>query len=133
MQSFIRVCSSLKPGVSGVSIDYEHICFVGPALWNHLFLLHRDFFQIHTVPENLKTGAILPLVKGKRAKVNNRENYRGITMFPSLCKIYEISLLSRLEVFAKQKGFFSEMQFEFQEGISYIEDSFTILETINHN
>ena len=41
-------------------------------------------------------------------------------------------LLSRLEVFAKQKGFFSEMQFGIQEGIGRIEASFTILETINH-
>ena len=41
-------------------------------------------------------------------------------------------LLSKLEVFAKQKGFFSEMQFGFQEGIEFIEASFTILKTINH-
>ena len=53
-------------------------------------------------------------------------------MFPTLCKIYEMILLNRLEAFAKQKGFFSEMQFGFQEGIGCIEASFTILETINH-
>ena len=41
-------------------------------------------------------------------------------------------LLSRLEIFAKQKGFFSEMQFGFQDGIGCIEASFTILETIDH-
>ena len=110
-----RVCSILKPGVSGISLDYEHIRFAGPTLWNHLFLLYQDFFQTHTVPENLKTGVILPLFKGKGAKANNKDNYRGITMFPTLCKIYEMILLNRLEVFAKQKGFFSEMQFGFQE------------------
>ena len=26
------ICSKLKPGVSGVMIDYEHIRFAGPAL-----------------------------------------------------------------------------------------------------
>ena len=52
-------------------------------------------------------------------------------MFPTLCKIYEMILLSRLEVSAKQKGFFSEMQFRLQEGIGCIEACFTILETIN--
>ena len=31
-----------------------------------------------------------------------------------------MSQLSRLEVFVKQKGFFSEMQFGFQEGINCI-------------
>ena len=40
-----RVCSNLKLGVSSVSLDYEHICFAGPTLWNHLFLLYWDFFQ----------------------------------------------------------------------------------------
>ena len=34
------VCSQLKPGVTGVSIGYEHIRFAGPNLWvllNQLF------------------------------------------------------------------------------------------------
>ena len=52
-----RVCSILKPGVSGISLDYEHIRFADPTLWNHLFLLYQDFFQTHTVPENLKNGS----------------------------------------------------------------------------
>ena len=123
-----RVCSSLKPGVSGVSIDYEHVRFAGPTLWNHLFLLYLDFLQTHTVPENLKIGVILPLFNGKVAKANNKDRYRGITIFPTLCKIYEMILLNRLEVSAKQKGFYSEMQFGFQEGIGCTEASFTILE-----
>ena len=99
-----RVCSNLKPGVSGISLDYEHIFFAGPTLWNHLFLLYLDFFQTHTVPKNLKTGVILPLFKGKRAKAKNEDNYRGSTIFLTLCKIYEMILLSRLEVFSKTKG-----------------------------
>ena len=41
-------------------------------------------------------------------------------------------LLNRLEKFAKQKGFFSNLQFGFEEGVGCIEASFTILETINH-
>ena len=50
-------------------------------------------------------------------------------MFPTLYKVYEMILLNRLEAFAKQRGFFSEMQFVFQEGVGYIEASFVILET----
>ena len=41
-------------------------------------------------------------------------------------------LLNRLDNFAAHKGFFSEMQFGFQEGVGCTEASFTILETINH-
>ena len=124
------VCSRLKLGTSGVLIDYEHISHAGPTLWRHLFLSYQDFFQTHTVPENLKSDVILPLFKGKRAKANNKDNYRGITMFPTLCKVYEMILLNRLEDFAKQRGFFSEMQFGFLEGVGCIEASLVILETI---
>ena len=53
-------------------------------------------------------------------------------MFPTLCKVYEMILLNKLEAFAKQRGFFSEMQFGFQKGVGCIEASFVILETINH-
>ena len=51
-----HVCSRLKPETSGVLIDYEHISHAGATLWRHLFLLYQDFFQTHTVPENLKSG-----------------------------------------------------------------------------
>ena len=77
-------------------------------------------------------GVILPLFKDKEAKANNKDNYRGITMFPALCKIYEMILLNRLEAFAKQKGFIYEMHFGFQEGVGCIKASFVISETINH-
>ena len=53
-------------------------------------------------------------------------------MFPTLCKVYEMILLSKLEAFAKQRVFFSEMQFGFQGVVGCIEASFVILETINH-
>ena len=127
-----KVCSRLKRGTSGVLIDYEHILFAGPPLWKHLFCLFQEFFLNGSICSTLKTGIILPLFKGKGAKANNKENYRGITLFPTLCKIYEIILLNRLENYASHNQYFSEMQFGFQEGIGCIEASFTILETINH-
>ena len=80
-----RVCSRLKPGTSGVLIDYEHISHAGPTLWKHLFLLYQDFFQTHTVHENLKTGLVLPLFKAKGAKGNNKDKlwrYYNVSYFP---------------------------------------------------
>ena len=35
-------------------------------------------------------------VKGEGAKANNKDNYGEITLFPTLCKIYEMILLNRL-------------------------------------
>ena len=65
-------------------------------------------------------------------RANNKANNRGITLFPTLCKIYEMILLNRFEKYAAQMGFFSEMQFGFQEGVRCTQASFTIIETINH-
>ena len=113
-------------------IDYEHIHFARPAFWDILFQLYDDYFETSPVSKSLKTGIILPLFKGKGAKANNKDNYRGIILFPTFCKIYEMILLNRLEKFAKQQGFFSNLQFGFEEGVGCIEASFTTLETINH-
>ena len=127
-----QVCSQLKSGVCGVLIDYEHVKFVCPDLWILLQDVPQEFFESCMIPKSLKSGIILPLFKGKGAKANNKDNYRGITLFPTLCEIYEMILLNRLDNFAAHKGFFSEMQFGFQEGVGCTEASFTILETINH-
>ena len=122
----------MKSGVSGVEIDYEHIRFAGLPFWKLLFQLYQTFFNNFSVYDSLLTGVILPLFNGKGAKANNKDNYRGSTLFPALCQIYEMVLLNRLEKFAEQQGLFSNMQFGFKEGAGCTEASFTILESINH-
>ena len=100
-----------------------------------MFELYNEFFEFFdrsSVCESLKFGTILLLFKGKEAKANNKDNYRGITLFPILCKIYEMVLMNRLEKYAERRGFFSKIQSGFQEGVGCIEASFIILETINH-
>ena len=122
----------LRTGVSGVLLDYEDIRYAGPPLWELLFELYQSFFQTFSAPKSIKAGIILPLFKGKGVKTNDKNNYRGITLFPTLCEIYEMIVLKRLEKFAVDKIYFSQLQFGFSEGVGCIEASFTILETINH-
>ena len=124
------MCANLLLGKSGISLFYEHIRFGRPSLWPVLHKLFTNFFAEIGVPTLLKTTLILPLFKGKGLKANLKDNYRGITMFPTLCKIYEIILLKRIEKFASERNFFSDLQFGFKEGVDCIEASFTILETI---
>ena len=125
------VCSKLKLGVTGLCIDYEHIRFAGP-LWRLLFELYQNFYVNGSVCEPLKTVVILPLFKRKGAEANNKDSYRGITLFPSLCKIYEMVLLNRLGNYAEQNRLFSNLRFRLKEGVGCTEASFTILETINY-
>ena len=109
-----RVCSQLKSGVCGTLTDYEHVKFAGPDLWILLQDVYQEVFESCMIPKSLKSEIILPLFKGKGARANNKDNYRGITIFPTLCKIYEMILLNRLDNFAAHKGFFSEMQLAFR-------------------
>ena len=74
------VCSKLKLGVTGLCIDYEHIRFAGPPVWRLLFELYQNFYANGSVCESLKIGVILPLLKWKGAKANNKDNYRGKTL-----------------------------------------------------
>ena len=60
------------------------------------------------------------------------QTYRGITLFPTISKIYEVTVVNRLEKFVSQKRYLCQMQFGFQEGVGCVEASFTILETNNH-
>ena len=63
------VCSKLKLRVTGLCIDYEHLCFGVPPLWRLLFELYQNFYANGSVCESLKTGVILPLFKGKELKL----------------------------------------------------------------
>ena len=53
-------------------------------------------------------------------------------MFPVIIKVFEVILLRRLENFAKEKGYFSHLQFGFSAGSGCSEASFVIMEAINH-
>ena len=112
----LPVCAKLPLDKSGISLSYEHICFGAPSLWKVLHKLFTKFFADMGVPTLLKTNLILPLFKGKGLKAYLKDNYRGITMFPTLCKIYEIILLKRIEKFASERNFFSDLQFGFKVG-----------------
>ena len=109
-QEAFNVCSKLKSGVSGVLIDYEHIHFGGPILWKLLHDLYQVFFNKCSVCTTLRTDLVLPLFKSKGAKSKNKDKYHGITLFPMLCKIYEMII-------------------GFKEGSGCIEAFFMILET----
>ena len=106
-----------------------------PCFGGRYFQLYQQLFENFSVSKFLKMGIMLPLFKvfkGKRAKANNKDNYRGIMLLPTLCKIYEMILLNRLEKFPADNEYLSELQFGFREGVGCIDASFTMLETINH-
>ena len=53
-------------------------------------------------------------------------------MFPVIIKVFEVIPLRRLQNFAKEKGYFSHLQFGFSTGSGCSEASFVIMQPINH-
>ena len=98
----------------------------GPPCGNYSLRDTKD----SSISKTFKCGVILPLFKGKGAKANNKDNYRGITLLPTIYKIYEI--LNKLETYEPKNNLFLHLQFGFQEGVGCTEASFTILEKVNH-
>ena len=103
-QEVAYVCASLKAGISGVEIDYEHIRFAGPPLWKLLLQLYQDFFMNHSFCESLLTGVILPLFKALGAKQTIKIIIGVLICFPTLYKICEMVLLNRLTKHAAEGG-----------------------------
>ena len=126
-EKLARVCSRLTPGVSGVLIDYGHIRFGGLSLWQHLFHVYQAFFFNYSVPVDLKTGIILPLFKGNGAKASNKDNYRGITMFP-----FSQKSTRWIRKICEREYLFFELTIRIPGGAGCLRASFTILESINH-
>ena len=77
-----------------------------PDIWFYPFKLYERYFSECRTRSSIKSGQILPLFKRKGTKSSNKDNYRGITVFPTLCKVYELILLRRLERFANENSFF---------------------------
>ena len=127
------VCLGLKNGVAGGPdmTTYEHIKFGRPVLWDILSTLFAGMFSSVKVPSQFKVELILPLFKGEGLEAHNKDNYRGIDMFSVFCKVFEMTLLRKLEQIAEEKGYFSHMQFGFSEGVGCLEASYAISESIN--
>ena len=65
-KEIVHVCSTLKLGISGVEIHYEHIRFAGPPFWKLLFQLYQTFFNNFSVCDSLLTGVIVKFLQDKK-------------------------------------------------------------------
>ena len=119
------ICQTLTTGTSGglCQTTYEHIKFGRPYLW---YKLYHSMFETGNRPSKF------PLFKGKGLKASEKDNYRGITLFPVILEVFEMIIPNRLEKFAKDKGYFSHLQFGFKAGTGCMEASFLTNEAINH-
>ena len=84
LSEIVSVCKDLTDGNErGVDQTvYEHVKYGGPDLWKILHVLYNKMFDSVSALSGSLMGIILPLFKGKGLEACEKDNYRGITMFP---------------------------------------------------
>ena len=91
---------------------------------NVLVVIFNAFLSIGFYPEQWKTAVIVPVPK--KGDLSDPSNYRGISLLPSLSKVYAAVFNTRLLKWASATSFFSDAQNGFRAKRSTIDSIFTI-------
>ena len=97
-------------------------------LWKYLTLLFNSMLVHGFTPNQMLIGTIIPIIKNKRESSSNSDNFRGICLQSSLCKLMDIIILKK-ECEALQT---SELQFGFKKGLSANVAASIVQETIDY-
>ena len=63
----------------------------------HMCALFRSMILHGFVQDDFGCGLMVPFVKDKTGNVSSLNNYRGITLIPTICKVFENTLLEICE------------------------------------
>ena len=113
------------------NITYEHIKYGGEVLKTCLFNLFDSILSSGMTPTKFKHGLIITLHKGAGKSFSNPDNYRAISLLPSIAKLFEKILLNRLEnsIIAKS---IHPLQHGFQKGKSCKMVTFILQECVEY-
>lgn len=125
-----RCIGKLKPGkgdgCDGFSTD--HLIHSGRRLHILLSLLFRMIIVHGHMPHNLLVSTIISIPKDSKASLSNVDNYRGISLFNSIAKLFDYVIIVLFGIHIKA----SDMQFAYKEGHSTTLCSVVYLETLHH-
>ena len=111
-----------------IGIYSDHFLLGTKLLWKYLTLLFNSMLVHGFTPSQMLIGTIIPIIKNKRESSSNSDNFRGICLQSSLCKILDIIILKKeyksLET--------SELQFGFKKGLSANVAASIVQETIDY-
>jgi len=100
------------PGVDDVEV--EHLLYAHPIVVVLLCVLFNIMLKHGVVPSIFSYGIIVPVLKDKHGDSTDISNYRGITLSPSISKLFEKCLLAK---FAEHLSV-SHHQFGFKKKLS---------------
>ena len=83
-----------SPGLDGVSA--EHMKFAGPKLCVLMSMVISSIFTHSFIPRSMMDSVIVPVIKNKNKRINNKGNYRPICLSTVCSKMVEMALTRRL-------------------------------------
>lgn len=112
----------------GQGIQSEHITTADHVLLVPLAHLFNTILQNRCVPKAFQQGVVIPIPK-KDKDCLLQENYRGITLTSTICKIFENVLLGRMRPIIQPK--FNQLQRGFTAETSSLSAALLVSELIN--
>lgn len=85
-------------------------------------------FEGSRVPAELKVARVSPIFKS--GKTTLPDNYRPISVLPTISKVLEAAILTRLTSFLKKYNILSGRQFGFREGRTTVDAILSILDSV---
>ena len=121
---------SLSSGKSdgNLGIFSDHIINGTGLLFHYLRLLFNSMFIHGYTPESMCVGTIIPIIKNKRMNNTDSDNFRGICLQSSLCKLIDIIILRKEET----KLSTSDLQFGFKRNLSSNIAASIVKETVDY-
>ena len=114
LDDILKTLRKCAPGYDEINIDILNLCL--PCI-KHSFLYILNLSLLHGVfPDELKIANVLPLFKSDDPMKFN--NYRPVSLFSILSKIFEKAMYSRLVNFLEMHKIIYEKQFGFREKYS---------------
>lgn len=127
----IRTCiAKLKPGKRDGSLGFssDHLIHADKRLHILLSLLFKAIIIHGYFPKNLLLSTILSIPKDSKASLSNIDNYRGISLFNSISKVFDYVTIHLCD----KDLLSSDMQFAYKERHSTVLCSIIYIETLHH-
>ncbi|CAG2184978.1 unnamed protein product [Mytilus edulis] len=129
----INICSHLKnnKACGHDRIAYEHIKYGGKLLLKHLHHLFNMIIQCGYIPGEWRKSIIFLLFKGGKKPRTDTNSYRGISLVPSIAKIFEKLLENELTKL--RPDFPNHQQVAYQKQLSSMNASYNLQEVKFHH
>jgi hypothetical protein len=127
----IKQCiKRLKVGKSDGNVNFysDHLINSGNRLYVILSILFNAMLIHGHTPDDLLDSSIISIPKDRKSSLSNSNNYRGISLFNAICKIFDMLII---DLFRDELNT-SDMQFGFKGKHSTNICTAIYIETVSH-